>query len=161
MQMHLRSFYFFISIRTSAQFMRLYLLLCHRRFLFLLKMKRGTDSFSVRASFFMGNCLQRFRAEEFVVNRGDSPIAIRSVNQNGNFDFAGGNHSNVDIGFKKGLKHFRCHTGMAFHACTHDGDLCHVLIMHNAGCANQFDVRSKRVQRILQVGLSNCEADVL
>ena len=50
-------------------------------------------------------------------------LAFGQLDDDGDFNFAGGNHVNVDAFFCERVEHFAGDTGVAFHAHANDGEL--------------------------------------
>ena len=107
------------------------------------------------------NFLQGFSAEKLIVDCRHCTVAIRTIDQNRNLDLTGGNHANVNVCLEESLKHFCCNAGMALHTGADNGYLCDILVMHNTGSANQFNVRGKSIKSILEIGFADRKADIL
>ena len=89
----------------------------------------------------------------------DRGFALVAVDEDGNLDFAGGDHPDVHPGRGQRGEHLGGDAGVLPHAGPHDGDLRHVRPVPDFAVADLLDGRFRRGERVGQFRLRDGEGD--
>ena len=92
---------------------------------------------------------------------GNGTVRILPVNEYGNFNFAGGDHLDVDARLTQRLEHGGGHTGVGLHARTHDGYLGNGIVPVHIGSAERLLMAFQYVHCGVLVRQRHGKADVL
>ena len=94
------------------------------------------------------------------MDSGNSLVSLLDVDKNGNLDFGCGNHLDVDILLVKCLEHLGSGTGMCFHTCADNGNLCNGCVADDAVLGKVEGILDDAYCK-LAVCLCNGEGDIL
>ena len=83
------------------------------------------------------------------------------VDDDGNLDFGGGDHLDIDAIFREGLEHFAGNADVGAHADTDQGYFGSLVFADDFACADvALHLAAQQVQRFLQVVLVHGEGEV-
>ena len=72
------------------------------------------------------------------MNHIDCAFCLFLVNQHGDFNFAGGNHADIDVVFAQSFKHFCGNSGIGEHSCADNRDFGNIVFKYNFFCADNL-----------------------
>ena len=92
---------------------------------------------------------------------GNRLVRVFLLDEHGNFNLACRDHLNVHVRLKQRLEHIGSNARVRFHARADNGNLCHVVVKHNAARADGLYVRLHELDGCVHLVLFHGEADVL
>lgn len=95
------------------------------------------------------------------MNCSHGALGIIDVNQHRNFNLAGRNHIDVDIGLCQCVKELACHAGIRLHTCADDRNLGDLLVAEDRLAADLLLALAEDFDGMISVFLGDSKGNIL